>query len=79
MLNIKVLGTGCAKCRALEKNVRQVVDRRGIEAQISKVRNLDEILAYVLLTPALVINERVKASGRVPSPAEIERLIAEEN
>ncbi|NMB17802.1 MAG: thioredoxin family protein, partial [Firmicutes bacterium] len=54
------------------------VDKLGIEAQISKVSNLDDILAYVMLTPAFVINEKVKASGRVPSPVEIERLIAEE-
>jgi small redox-active disulfide protein 2 len=78
VLNIKVLGTGCAKCKALAKNVRQAVDRLGIEAQISKVSNLDDILTYVMVTPALVINEKVKVSGRVASPAEIERLIAEE-
>lgn len=72
MVNVKVLGTGCANCQRLEASVRRVVTARGIEAQIEKVTDLGEIMKYALLaTPGLVINEKLVAAGRIPSDKDI--------
>jgi small redox-active disulfide protein 2 len=72
MVNVKVLGTGCANCQRLEASVRRVVAARGIAAQIEKVTDLGEILQYALLaTPGLVINEKLVAAGRIPSDKDI--------
>jgi small redox-active disulfide protein 2 len=72
MLNIKILGSGCPNCKKLEALTRQAVDALAIEAQVSKVTDYADIMAYnILSTPGLVINEKVVSSGRIPSPAEI--------
>ena len=72
MLTIKILGTGCAKCKRLEKLAREVVSELGIEANFIKVDDLNEITQYPLVTtPGLVINEKVVSSGRLPGKAEI--------
>ncbi|MCM8595231.1 thioredoxin family protein [Accumulibacter sp.] len=72
MLNIKILGPGCANCRKLEQIAREVVAALGVEARVSKVTAMDEILAYDLLkTPGLVIDEKLVCSGRIPTPAEV--------
>lgn len=73
---IKVLGTGCKKCKMLEENVRKAVEESGIDAQISKVTSLSDISAYVMLTPALVIDEEVVAEGKVSTVEDIKRFIA---
>ncbi len=71
-MEIKVLGTGCPNCKRLEKLTRKVVAELGVEATVSKVQELDQIMAYdILSTPALVINEQVVVSGRVPRKDEI--------
>ncbi len=71
-MQIKILGTGCAKCQRLEQLTREVVAELGIEAEIDHVRDMKMIMAYpVMTTPALVINEEVKVSGRMPSRDEI--------
>ncbi len=71
-MQIKILGTGCAKCQRLEQLTREVVAELGIEAEIDHVRDMKMIMAYpVMTTPALVINEEVKVSGRMPSKDEI--------
>lgn len=71
-MEIKILGTGCAKCKSLEKLAREVVEKNGIQATITKVEDIMEIMKYnVMTTPALVVNEKVEVKGRVPSAAEI--------
>jgi small redox-active disulfide protein 2 len=75
-MNIKILGTGCAKCHQLEKTTKEVIKELGVDATVKEVKNFNEILAYnVLLTPGLVINEQVVSSGKVPTKAEISQLI----
>lgn len=77
MLTIKVLGPGCANCKRLEALTRAVIAELGLEARIEKVEDLDAIMAYpILATPALVINERVVCSGRVPSRTEIAQWLS---
>ncbi len=66
-MEIKILGGGCAKCDRLEKMTREVADELGIDATFTKVKDMNAIMAYdVLSTPALVIDEEVKSSGRLP-------------
>ena len=75
-MNIKILGTGCAKCHALEKTVREVVAEMKIEATIEDVKDMKKILEYpILTTPGLVINEKVVSAGKVPSKTEIATFI----
>ncbi|HOD45364.1 MAG TPA: thioredoxin family protein [Anaerolineaceae bacterium] len=73
MLNIKILGSGCANCKRLEALAREVVGSLGLEAEFEKVTDMAEIMTYpILSTPGLVINGKVVSSGRIPSPSEIE-------
>ena len=71
-MQIKVLGTGCAKCKLLYAEAQKAVATSGVAAELEKVEKIDEIMKYgVMVTPALVIDEQVKASGRVPPTREI--------
>ena len=73
---IKVLGSGCTNCKKLEKNTRRAVEELGIEATIEKVSEYKDIVAYgVMKTPALVVDEKVKLMGRVPSAEEIKKYL----
>lgn len=75
-MDIKILGTGCAKCRTLEKITRDVAGELGIKADITKEEDIMKIMSYgIMNTPGLVINGKVVLSGRVPSPNEIKDLI----
>lgn len=75
-MEIKVLGTGCAKCQMLENATREVVEQNGIDATVTKVEDIMEIMKYgVMATPALVVDEKVVVRGRVPSKEEILRFI----
>jgi small redox-active disulfide protein 2 len=75
-MEIKVLGTGCAKCKTLEKLTRVAVAEIGISAEIEKVEDIYKIMSMgVMQTPALVINEKVVHSGRLPSVAEIKEIL----
>ena len=77
MLTIKVLGSGCANCKKLEAIAHQVVEQMGIQAEVIKVTEYPDIMAYnVMSTPGLVINEKVVSSGRIPSAAEVTTWIA---
>lgn len=75
-MEIKILGPGCPKCITLEKLTREVVEKNGIDATVTKVDDIVAIMNYgVMTTPALVIDEKVVVKGRVPSAEEIKRLI----
>ena len=77
MVSVKVLGSGCAKCDKLYALTQQAIDDAGIDAELSKVSGLDDIMSYgVMLTPALVIDEDVVSSGRLPKPAKIAHWLA---
>lgn len=72
MVNIKVLGSGCANCKKLEAAARNVVANLGIEAEIEKVTDYAEIMKWpILSTPGLVINDKLVSAGRIPSEKEI--------
>ncbi len=72
MLTIKILGSGCANCKRLEAITRQIVDQMGLKADIVKVTEFSEIMAYnIMSTPGLVINEKLVSAGRIPSQAEV--------
>ena len=69
---IKILGSGCAKCNRLEQLTREAVGELGIDATFEHVKEMDKIMAYpIMTTPALVIDEVVRASGRIPIKEEI--------
>lgn len=75
-MDIKILGSGCAKCQRLEQLTREVAADLGIEAQFDHVRDMAKIMEYpVVGTPALVIDGEVKAAGRMPSKEEIGRWL----
>jgi small redox-active disulfide protein 2 len=79
MITIKVLGSGCANCKNVEKIVRKVVADMGIEAEIIKITDYNEISSYdIFSTPGLVINEKVASTGRIPPPAEVSAWLANE-
>lgn len=78
-MEIKILGSGCANCKKLEANTKEAVKKMGVNAQVTKVEDIKEIMKYgVMRTPAIVINEKVKAFGKVLSPDQIAKLIEEE-
>jgi small redox-active disulfide protein 2 len=78
MLTIKILGSGCANCKKLEAITRQVIEKENIPAEIVKVTEYPDIMAYgVMSTPGLVINEKVLSSGRIPSPVQITHWLYE--
>ena len=76
MKKIQVLGTGCPKCKKLFETTQQVVKDHGIEAEVTKVEDINEILNFnVMMTPALAVDGEVKVTGRLPKPEEIRKLI----
>lgn len=76
-MEIKILGTGCARCKTLEKLTRDVVAQNGIDATITKVEDIIDIMKYnIMATPALVVNEKVEFKGRVPSAEEIKQVLS---
>jgi len=77
-MNIKVLGTGCANCHALEAAAKEAVADLGLDATVELVTDYAQILGYgVMSTPGLVIDEKVVISGRVPSKEEVKQFLAQ--
>lgn len=75
-MELKVLGTGCAKCKSLEKAVREVVEQNNLVATVTKVEDIVEIMKYnVMTTPALVMDGQIIVKGRVPSNNELKELL----
>lgn len=78
MLTIKVLGPGCPNCQKVEAAAKNAVTNLGVEAEITKVTDYAQIMAYnVLATPGLVINEKLVSAGRIPSDAEVMTWVAD--
>ncbi|MCG8540685.1 MAG: thioredoxin family protein [Clostridia bacterium] len=77
-MEIKILGSGCMKCNKLYELVEETVKEIGIDANVEKITDFKDILSYgVMKTPGLVIDNKVKASGRIPSKDEIRKLLSE--
>ncbi len=75
-MEIKVLGTGCAKCKKLEELARQAVEKMGLDARIEKEEDIYKIMQYgVMRTPGLVINGKVVLTGKLPKAGELEKLL----
>ncbi|MCK9271276.1 MAG: thioredoxin family protein [Bacteroidales bacterium] len=75
-MEIKVLGTGCTKCNSLEKATMEAIAKTGVEATVTKVDDIMEIMQYgVMSTPALIVDGNIVVKGRVPSVEEISKLI----
>lgn len=76
MKTIKILGTGCAKCKQLEAVVREVLSETGMSANVEKVEDIQSIMEYdVMSTPALVVEDKVVLSGRVPTKIEVKAML----
>ncbi len=76
MLNIKILGPGCANCRKLEAVAREATEAAHLQAEFVKVSDMKQIMNYDLLsTPGLVINEKLVSSGRIPTVAEVQQWL----
>jgi small redox-active disulfide protein 2 len=78
MLTIKILGSGCANCKRVEQIANKVVAEMALEAEVIKVTDYADIMAYnILSTPGLVVNEKVVCSGRIPTSAEVTIWLAD--
>jgi small redox-active disulfide protein 2 len=76
-MEVKILGTGCPKCKRLEKVTRDVLAEMGVEATVTKVTDMVDILSYnIPATPGLVIDGAVVSAGRIPQKAELTSMIA---
>jgi small redox-active disulfide protein 2 len=72
MVSVKILGTGCKKCQTLESKVRDLVATNSIEAAVEKVTDIQEMVRYgIMMTPGLIINEKVKSFGIIPKDDQI--------
>ena len=72
MKKIEILGSNCASCRRAEKIVRNFVAKHGIQAEVTKVEDVDTIISYgVLMTPGIVVDGELKAAGRIPRKEEL--------
>jgi len=79
MMDIKVLGPGCANCHKMEELAKTAVKELGIDAQIEKISEIQEIMKYTMSTPGLVVNGKLKHSGKpLPAIEKVKKLIQEE-
>jgi len=78
-MNIKILGVGCSRCKKLEQQVRDIVAKNNIQAEIEKVTEIQDMMKYgIMSTPGLVINEKLKSSGLTLKDEQILNWIKEE-
>jgi small redox-active disulfide protein 2 len=76
MKKIQILGTGCAKCQKLAENAKQAAESLGIEYELEKITDLNQIMGFgVMSTPSLAIDGKVLAAGKLPSQADIEKML----
>ena len=76
MKKIQILGTGCAKCEKLAANAKQAAENLGLDFEMEKVTDLNQIMGFgVMTTPGLVVDGKVLVTGKVPSPTDIEKMI----
>ncbi|HQU84303.1 MAG TPA: thioredoxin family protein [Pyrinomonadaceae bacterium] len=77
MKTIKILGTGCARCKQTESIIRETLDEIGVSANIEKVTDIEDIVSYgVMVTPAVVVDEKVLFTGKVPTKEDIKTFVA---
>jgi small redox-active disulfide protein 2 len=75
-MNIKILGSGCARCNQLEKLTREVLTEMGVQAEMEHLKDINKIMEYpILTTPGLVINEELVVSGKVPDKSKLTQII----
>jgi len=78
-MKVQIFGTGCPKCRKLEENAKKAIRELGVEAEVEKVQDIKEFAKFgIMMTPALVIDGKVKCSGEVASPDKIKKWLKEE-
>ena len=72
MVSIKILGTGCKKCQTLETKVRDLISKNNIDAVVEKVTDIQQMVNYgIMITPGLIVNEKVKSYGIIPKDDQI--------
>ena len=77
MRTIQILGSGCPKCEQLTKNAKEAADQLGIEYELSKITDINEILSFgIMITPGLVVDGEVKTSGKLISVEEIKTYLS---
>jgi small redox-active disulfide protein 2 len=75
-MKLQILGTGCAKCNALTQATEQAAQTLGLQYELEKVTDLNQMMSFgVMMTPALVVDGKVKVSGKVPSVDDIKKLL----
>jgi len=75
-MEIKILGTGCTKCKALEKTVCEAVAELNLDASVEKIEDIQKIMEFgIMSTPGLVINDKVVLSGKIPRINELKELL----
>ena len=78
MTAVKILGVGCSKCRTLEAKVRDLISKNNLHAEVIKVEDIQEMMGYgIMMTPGLVINEKLKSSGIIPKEDQLLKWLKE--
>ena len=77
MKTLQILGTGCSKCQKLTENAEAAAKELGLPYELAKVKDINQIMSFgVMMTPALVVDGKVRVAGKVPSVDEIKKLLA---
>lgn len=72
MISVKILGTGCKKCQTLEQKVKDVISLNNVDATLEKVTDINDMMSYgIMMTPGLVVNEKVVSTGIIPKDEQI--------